>query len=98
METQSTKFKQFLASEMAKIDADNFTSQTYEQHYSKLMKWRDFDLFHYWLTYNGVFDGGESMLNHIKILIDDSPTCNPNSVIENLEDRITGMFINQLNK
>jgi len=42
-------------------------------------------LFHYWLTYNGVFDGGESMLNHIKILIDDSPTCNPNSVIKNFE-------------
>jgi hypothetical protein len=96
METQATKFKQFLASSMAQVDALNFTNENYEQHYSKLMKWRDFDLLHYWLTYNGVFDGGESMLNHIKILIDDSPTCNPNSVIENLEDRITGMFINQM--
>ena len=80
----SEKFKQFLASEMAEIDAIHLSNQTYEQHYSTLMQWRDFDLLHYWLTYNGVFDGGESMLNHIKILINDSPTCNPNSVVKNL--------------
>jgi hypothetical protein len=85
METQATKFKKFLASSMAEIDAENLPQETYEQHYSKLMKWRDFDLFHYWLTHNGVFDGGESTLNYIKILIDDSPTCNPNSVIKNLD-------------
>jgi hypothetical protein len=47
----------------------NFTDETYAEHYNKLMQWRDFDLFHYWLTYNGVFDGGEDMLNDIKILV-----------------------------
>ncbi len=65
----STNFKQFLASAMAEIDAMNFTEETYAEHYNKLMQWRDFDLFHYWLTYNGVFDGGESMLNNIKTFL-----------------------------
>jgi hypothetical protein len=70
----STNFKEFLASEMAKIDTlNNFEDKTYEEHFNDLMQLRDFDLFHYWLEYNGVFDGGEDMLNDIKILVTNSP-------------------------
>lgn len=70
----STNFKEFLASEMAKIDTlNNFEDKTYEENFNELMQWRDFDLFQYWLRYNGVFDGGEDMLNDIKILVTDSP-------------------------
>ncbi len=65
----STNFKEFLASEMAEIDSMNFKEKTYNEHYNELMEWRDFDLFHYWLRYNGVFDGGESMLNNIKTFL-----------------------------
>jgi len=73
-QNNSTNFKEFLASEMAKIDTlNNFEDKTYEEHFNELMQWRDFDLFHYWLTYNGVFDGGEDMLNDIKILVTNSP-------------------------
>ena len=68
-QNNSTNFKEFLASEMAHIDAMHLTDKTYEEHYSELIQWRDFDLFHYWLRYNGVFDGGESMLNNIKTFL-----------------------------
>jgi hypothetical protein len=68
-QNNSTNFKEFLASEMAHIDAMHLTDKTYEEHYSELIQWRDFDLFHYWLRYNGVFDGGESMLNNIKTIL-----------------------------
>lgn len=67
----ATNFKEFLASSMAEIDAINFTDKSYSEHYNKLMQWRDFDLLHYWLRYNGVFDGGESMLDNLKIFIND---------------------------
>ena len=68
MLSTSDKLKHFLASEMAKIDAVNLPDQTYEQHYSTLMKWRDFDLLNYWVHFNGVFDGGETLINKIKTL------------------------------
>ena len=61
----STNFKQFLASAMAEIDAMNFTDDPNLNYNIE----NRFDLFHYWLTYNGVFDGGEDMLNDIKILV-----------------------------
>lgn len=59
------KLKQFLAQEMAKIDCLNYVdyNSDYQYHYEKLLSWRDFDLLSYWLEYNGVFDGGEDMLN-----------------------------------
>ena len=68
MENLSTsdKLKHFLASEMAKIDEINYPELTYQQHYSILIKWRDFDLLNYWVHYKGVFDGGEFLLNKIK--------------------------------
>ena len=65
----SDKFKQYLADYMAEIDAINFPSKTYEQHYISNMELRDFELLRYWLEYNGVFDGGEDMLNKLKILL-----------------------------
>ena len=83
MEKNSTKFKEFLASSMAEIDATNFTDKTYDEHYNELMQWNDFDLLSYCLTYNGVFDGGESNLESLKILIKGSPTLNPKSIIHN---------------
>jgi hypothetical protein len=71
-QNNATNFKEFLASEMAKIDVlNNFEDKTYEEHFNDLMQWRDFDLLHYWLRYNGVFDGGQDMLNDIKILVKD---------------------------
>ena len=59
------KLKQFLASEMAKIDASNEidNNSEYQFHYERLLAWRDFDLLEYWLDYNEVFDGGQDMLN-----------------------------------
>lgn len=77
----STNLKEFLASQMAQIDAAHLPHKSYEEHYLELMQWRDFDLLQYWLTYNGVFDGGEDMLNHLKILIADYPTLNPRSLV-----------------
>lgn len=83
MKTNSIKFKQFLASEMAEIDSMNLTDKSYDKHYHELIQWNDFDLLAYWLTYNGVFDGGESNLEHLKILIEGSPTNNLKSIINN---------------
>lgn len=65
---QSDIFKEFLAKAMSEIDALHLTDRTEEDHYNGLIEWRDFDLLRYWLVYNGVFDGGEDMLEHIKIL------------------------------
>ena len=79
----SIKFKEFIASSMAEIDAMNFEDKTYDEHYNELMQWNDFDLLSYWITYNGVFDGGESNLESLKILIKDSPTINQKSIINN---------------
>jgi len=67
--TQSDKLKQYLANSMAEIDAINFPEKTYEEHFIKNMKLRDFELLRYWIHYNGVFDGGEEMLTKLKILI-----------------------------
>ena len=64
----SDKLKQSLASEMAEIDAVNLPAQTYEQHYSTLMQWRDFDLLNYWVHSQGIFDAGEILINKIKHL------------------------------
>lgn len=63
------KLKQFLAKEMAEIDASNEIEniKDYQYHYEKLLAWRDFDLLSYWLDYNGVFDGGESYLIKLNI-------------------------------
>lgn len=69
--TNSENLKKFLATEMALIDSINLTEKTYQQHYESLIQWRDFDLLSYWLTYNGVFDGGESLLKHLDDLIKD---------------------------
>lgn len=57
--------KQFLAKEMAIIDAQNEIegNSDFQYHYERLLSWRDFDLLEYWIDYNGVFDGGEHMLN-----------------------------------
>jgi hypothetical protein len=66
---QSDKLKQYLANSMAEIDAINFPEKTYEEHFIKNMKLRDFELLRYWIHYNGVFDGGEEMLTKLKILI-----------------------------
>jgi hypothetical protein len=79
--TNSIKFKEFLAYSMAEIDAMNFRNKTYDEHYNELMQWNDFDLLSYWMTYNGVFDGGESNLESLKILIKGSLTINPKSII-----------------
>lgn len=65
----SNKFKEYLAKYMAEIDFINFPSKTFDQHYANNMELRDFDLLKYWLEYNGVFDGGEDMLNKLKILL-----------------------------
>lgn len=73
-EKNSQALKEYLASEMAEIDAMNFEDKTYEEHYNGLMQWRDFDVLAYWLKYNGVFDGGEHMLNKIKMLMNGSHT------------------------
>ena len=81
--TNSYKLKNFLAMEMALIDSMHYDDKTYQEHYNGLMQWNDFDLLSYWIVYNGVFDGGESMLNNLKILVEGSITLNPKSVIEN---------------
>jgi len=61
------KLKQFLASEMAEIDASNEIDDRgeYMYHYEKLLSWRDFDLLAYYFEYMGVFDGGESLLMNL---------------------------------
>jgi len=64
----SDKLKHSLASDMAKIDAVNLPHETYEQHYSTLMKWRDFDLLNYWVHNQGIFDAGKILINKIKHL------------------------------
>ncbi len=63
------KLKQFLASSMAEIDASNSieNNSEYQFHYERLLSWRDFDLLSYWLEYNGVFDGGESLLINLNV-------------------------------
>ena len=66
---QSNKLKHYLAQYMAEIDFQNFGQMTCEEHYNQKMNMRDFDLLAYWLDYNGVFDGGEDMLNKLKILL-----------------------------
>lgn len=65
----SNKFKEYLAEYMAEIDAINFPSVAIEEHFSRNMALRDFDLLKHWLEYNGVFDGGEDMLVYLKMLI-----------------------------
>ncbi len=82
MKENIQKFREYLISYMAEIDAIQLGGE-YEKHYRELSRWNDFDLLQYWLIYNGVFDGGESMLMELKRLVEYSPTCNPNSVIEN---------------
>jgi hypothetical protein len=56
---------------MAQIDSENLGG-SYEVHYENLSHWSDFALLGYWLTYNGVFDGGEDRLKVLKILINKS--------------------------
>lgn len=76
-------FRHFLIDAMAKVDCIHLFDN-YDYHYKHLSDYSDFSLLQYWLTYHGVFDGGESNLNELKRLISYSPTCNPKSVIENL--------------
>lgn len=52
---------------MAEIDSAQL-HQTYKESYDLLDQYSDFELLQYWITYNGVFDGGESMLNELKRL------------------------------
>ena len=66
---QTNKFKVYLAKTMADIDAQNLPEKTFKEHYDTLIKWRDFDLLKYWLEYNGVLDGGEDMLQSLRILV-----------------------------
>lgn len=79
-ETQEMRY--YLSNYMAEIDTAQLGG-TYEEHYKKLDTWTDFELLRYWLLYNGVFDGGESMLMELKRLCSGDPRCNPNSVILN---------------
>jgi hypothetical protein len=72
-EENLNKFKEYLAKTMADIDVQNFPEKTFQEHYDTLIKWGEFDLLKYWLVYNGVFDGGEDMLNYLKILVDGYP-------------------------
>lgn len=60
--------KQELANQMACADALNELDDnaTFDYHFQKLMGMRDFDLLQYWLEYNGVFDGGEDLLQYLK--------------------------------
>lgn len=67
---KTNKFKIYLAKTMADIDAHNQLEKTFQEHYDILIKWRDFDLLKYWLDYNGVLDGGEDMLQSLRILVD----------------------------
>lgn len=69
----SDNFKVYLAKTMADIDAYHLPEKTFQEHYDTLIKWREFDLLRYWLIYNGVFDGGEDMLDYLKILVDGYP-------------------------
>lgn len=66
----SNNFKVYLAETMAEIDVLHLPEKTYEEHYQVLINWRDFDLLKYWLEYNGVLDGGEDMLQSLRILVD----------------------------
>lgn len=66
--SQSRLFKEFLAREMAQIDCQN-TPMSFEYHYAELMKGGEFDLLAYWLSYNGVFDGGQENLQALKMLL-----------------------------
>jgi len=70
---QPNKFKDYLAKTMAEIDVQNFPEKTFQEHYDTLIAWRDFDLLKYWLEYNGVLDGGEDMLQVLKLLVDGYP-------------------------
>ena len=70
---QPNKFKEYLAKTMAEIDVQNFPEKTFQEHYDTLIAWRDFDLLKYWLEYNGVLDGGEDMLQVLKLLVDGYP-------------------------
>lgn len=71
---QPNKFKEYLAKTMAEIDVKHLPDRTFQEHYDTLIKWRDFDLLKYWLEYNGVLDGGEDMLQSLKILVDGFPS------------------------
>lgn len=62
------KLRHYLIDEMAKIDSQNLGG-TYEFNYENLKNWNDFSLLQYWMEYNGVFDGGESLLMNLKTLI-----------------------------
>ena len=68
MKTNVQDFRNYLIDYMAKIDSVNLGG-SYEYHCSNLQSWNDFDLLEYWLTYNGVFDGGEDMLKELKRLV-----------------------------
>jgi hypothetical protein len=60
-------FRKYLLDYMAEIDSVQL-HQTYKESYDILDQYSDFELLQYWITYNGVFDGGESMLNELKRL------------------------------
>jgi hypothetical protein len=72
----------YLVDYMAEVDSIQLGG-AFEYRKAQLECWSDFALLQYWLTYNGVFDGGESMLTELKRLVAHSPTCNPKSVIDN---------------
>lgn len=75
-------FRYYLTDYMSTIDTAQLGG-TYDEHYKKFDTWTDFELLRYWLLYNGVFDGGESMLMELKRLCPSDPRCNPNSEIKN---------------
>ena len=67
---------------MADIDSTQLGG-SYDEHYALLDHWTDFELLQYWLLYNGVFDGGEGMLNELKRLCVGDPRCNTRSDVQN---------------
>lgn len=71
METKSQNLRAYLIDYMAEIDAMNL-GHTYEYHCAQLQRWSDFSLLQYWITYNGVFDGGQEMLTELKRLTDEA--------------------------
>lgn len=64
MKNYSFELKKKISREMAEVDAENFLLD-YQEAYEKHLASDPFELLEYWITYMGVFDGGESRLQYL---------------------------------